>query len=189
MLNPSRIMSHVILGLTYALLKNYSDAHAEADFIANMADIPQEENFSLLYLLGWIYLEQGKWQEALDNFKPALRARNAISKEKEPKWTVTTEDIRYAIAETYLRQKKFKAAIQEFSSLDDSPIGGGRGKIYKNIWTIRHYKLATAYEKINDLTNSKREHKIFLQLWKDADPGIPEIEDAKERVAGLKEMP
>ena len=98
----------------------------------------------------------------------------------------TAEDIRYAIAETYLRQKNFKAAIQEFSSLVDSPIGRGRGNIYKNIWTIQHYKLATAYEKINDLTNSKREYKIFLKLWKDADPGIAEVDDARKRLEGLK---
>ncbi len=37
------------------------------------------------------------------------------------------------------------------------------------------------------MSNKAIEHyKKLLELWKDADPGISEVEDAKKRVAGLK---
>jgi len=49
-----------------------------------------------------------------------------------------------------------------------------------------HYILAKLYEQKDWEGKAIEHYKKFLDLWKDADPGIAEVEDAKKRLAGLK---
>ena len=41
-------------------------------------------------------------------------------------------------------------------------------------------------QKKNNTAKATEHYEKFLSLWKDADPGIAEVDDARERVAGLK---
>jgi hypothetical protein len=40
--------------------------------------------------------------------------------------------------------------------------------------------------KIGNTTKATEHYEKFLSLWEDADPGIAEVDDAREKLAGLK---
>jgi tetratricopeptide (TPR) repeat protein/TolB-like protein len=49
------------------------------------------------------------------------------------------------------------------------------------------YWLGLAYEESGWDQKAVRQYEEFLEIWRDADPGIPEIEDARQRLARLKQ--
>jgi len=55
-----------------------------------------------------------------------------------------------------------------------------------DIYARSFYKLGKIHEQRGDGELAIENYEKFLKLWKDADPGLPEVEDAKKRLAQLK---
>jgi serine/threonine protein kinase/tetratricopeptide (TPR) repeat protein len=54
------------------------------------------------------------------------------------------------------------------------------------MYATAHYLLGRAYESAGHLDKARASYEKFLTIWKDADPGLKDVEDAKARLVKLK---
>jgi hypothetical protein len=81
----------------------------------------------------------------------------------------------------YLAQKNGPAAAAEFQKFLDHP------GVIQNflLGSLAHLQLGRAYTISGDTTKAKAAYQDFLILWKDADPNIPILIEAKAEYAKL----
>jgi len=88
------------------------------------------------------------------------------------------------LADAYLQAGKLDEAVaqleQALSRYDDNRAWG------TTMAVKAYYLLGLAYEKSGWDNKAIEQYEEFLEIWKHADPGIPEVEDAKERLKKLK---
>jgi tetratricopeptide (TPR) repeat protein len=94
----------------------------------------------------------------------------------------TTPLSRDVLARAYEQKGNIAKAVAEYERLTRiDPKSQGRFLINPKY----HYRLAKLYERQGNKAKALERYRHFLDLWKDAEPGQPELEDAKKRLAGL----
>ena len=114
---------------------------------------------------GYVALNGGRAEDGLKEFREALRHRPALGE-------LLVED---CLGRAYLELARWDEAIAEFERIL---------KLNPR-YPLAHYHLARAQEGKGERDRARNAYEEFLRVWKDADPDIAEVIDARRRLADL----
>jgi tetratricopeptide (TPR) repeat protein len=150
-----------------------------------LADIPQaqkkQEQFLHDTLLAEVLLEEGLIEEVIEV------CLNIVPMDIP---TMNTDELgaynisipRDTLARAYYKKGDLGKAIEEYERVVTfDPNGTERRWLHPRY----HYRLGKLYEEKGSSDKAVVEYEQFLSLWKLADPGEPEVVDAKKRVEAL----
>lgn len=156
------------------LLAENGDMTRAKEVAQSLRDDLEAERYELdeyWYAAGCIELASGNARNAVLHFEKITDPGRGFSEQ-------------FILGRAYLEAGLLPEAVSEFEQL--LAIYTAQSAIRSLCRVKAHYYLALAYEKSNWYDKAIMQYEIFLDIWRDADPGIYEIEDAKVRLAGLR---
>jgi len=165
-------------GLIYTAVGKMDEAVGAADELK--ASIQKSMNTKLMrlyyYLMGQIEIKRQNYSAAIECAEKAL----SLLSYGPLTWRA---DFRDALSRAYYESGELEKARENYKKI--TLLTSGRawcGDIYAKAF----YMLGKIYEEQGDAADASENYEKFLDLWKDADPGIAEVEDAKKRLASLR---
>ncbi len=153
---------------------------AEMRSILPKPKIAKDYNYN--HLSGEILLAEGKPREAISLLEKAP-PKIMISLSYSPMMIAYNFPfLKDVLARAYEQNGEIDKAIAEYERLTTfSP----KSKEPFLIHPKYYYRLAKLYEKKGMKTKARENFERFLDLWKDADPGLPEYQEAQTRLTAL----
>jgi tetratricopeptide (TPR) repeat protein len=165
--------------LAYLEMKRTAEAQRTAEELKEIIEQGINKNHIRLYyhLMGRIELANNNYAKAIEFFKQGLP------------FVKPTSDVRLIYADSlglaYFKSEEYEKAREEYEGMASPRIDRWH---YGDIYVKSFYMLGKIYEKQGETAKAIEQYEKFLNLWKDADPGIAEVDDARQRLAGLKCM-
>jgi tetratricopeptide (TPR) repeat protein len=166
-------------GLTHLDMKALSQAHdVTARLKAAIDKAPNKKLFWYYhYLMGMTELEKKDYSKAVELFKIGLPLLDADAAEH-----LLFAD---ALGTAFYQSGDLNSARQEYEKI----ISLGTGRLdYGDLYVRSYYRLGKINEQQGKKVEAAEHYRKFLFLWKDVDPGLPEVEDARKRLAAVSSM-
>ena len=166
-------------GLIQAEMKSFDEAQTTAEELKALIDkgINTKELRFYEFILGQIELGRSNYKKAAEFFRMAC-SRLVF----ESGWDDEQAPYFGNLARALYDSGDLGKARQEYEKI--TLLTNGRlsdGEIYAKAF----YMLGKIAERQGDKARARESYQKFLDLWKDADPGLPEVEDARKRLAAI----
>jgi predicted Zn-dependent protease len=169
-----------LAALAFAYSREDARAQALADDLGKRFPEDTLVQFNYLPTLrAKIALNQGKSSEAIESLRAAAPYELGLSTQSPFNWTAMYPV--FVRGEAYLTAHQGSETVAEFQKILDH-----RGIVVNGpIGALAHLGLARAYALQGDTAKAKAAYRDFLTLWRDADPDIPILKQAKAEYAKL----
>ncbi len=172
-------------GLVEVAMNSLGDARRTADELRIQIGrgLNQKEVRFYYHLTGMIEMARNNFNQAIDFLSEAISLL-PHQYYRHP-WLVGNDRGLFldSLAQAYYKAGNFDEAQEEYGKIH--PLTAGRFD-YGDIYAKSYYILGKIYEQRGWDQLAKQNYQRFLDLWRNADPKIPEIEDARTRLAALR---
>jgi tetratricopeptide (TPR) repeat protein len=144
------------------------------------------QRYPMAVLESEIVLAEGSREKAIEIFRqaPSIGWMNISHQTVGSTVSYNTPYLKDVSARAYLKIGEVGKAIAEYERLTTfDPKNPERRLIHP----LYHYRLAKLYKQKGNKAKARARYERFLELWKDADPGQAEVDDAKARLAAQSE--
>jgi serine/threonine protein kinase/Flp pilus assembly protein TadD len=161
-------------GLAYLELNEMAEAAKAAAELKELCQKSMNKKLMRMHhnLSGLIEMKKENYASAIESIKKAISLDPRIFK-----------DYNDSLAIAYYKSGDLDNAKVQYERIMACPRGV---LMYGFEYAKSDYMLGKICEQQGDNAGAIEHYKRSLALWKDADPGVPEVEDARKRLAGLK---